>query len=95
MKRTGRLRPVSPKRAQQLREYAALRIWFLSENPTCEVCGGRAHQVHHRRGRNGKRLLQTGWFMAVCFGCHRKITDNPEWALEMGYTLHKGKAIKW
>ncbi len=86
MKRTP-LRKVSRKRAGELKLYAALRGTFLQQHPFCQVIGcypGPSTEIHHRNGRNGKRLLNTDKFIAVCRACHRKIHDNPRWAREQG-----------
>ncbi len=86
MKRTA-IRKVSKKREKEMRLYRPLRGRFLQEHPFCQVVGCAplcAMEVHHRDGRNGKRLLNVDKFVAVCRRCHRKIHDNPKWAKEQG-----------
>lgn len=63
----------------------------------CEICGvWGATNAHHRRNQSqgGEDVLSN--LMLACgsgtTGCHGKITANPDWAVEMGYTV-KGKVI--
>lgn len=81
------MRPLSPKRARQMRLYYKLRRDFLTLTPSCARCGWPATQVHHKRGRVGELLTEVQHFLAVCDGCHRIITDNPTWAVQHGYSL--------
>lgn len=88
MKRT-RLRPISKKRQAALKEYYKVRLAYLWDNPTCEVCQEScATEIHHKlpRGRGGK-LSDLNNFLAVCRACHTFITDHPQWAVEKGYTI--------
>jgi hypothetical protein len=89
MKRTP-LRRVSSKRAKQLREYAVLRKQFLIDAPFCEAPGcivGRSSHVHHMNHREGERLLDRKYFLAVCEHCHRKIHNNPKWSRKHGLLI--------
>jgi 5-methylcytosine-specific restriction endonuclease McrA len=88
MKRRKPLRPVSARRAAELKQYTILRRAYLSEHPHCEVCGARAHEIHHMlpRGRGGK-LLDTSIFLALCRRCHRQAHDNPNWAYKHNVTI--------
>ena len=88
----------SNKRAKQEREYAKVRDQYLNDHPICEVhrepvgeIGGmlyycQASEVHHKRGRIGKYLTDTRYFLAVCREAHDKIENNPSWAREKGYS---------
>jgi hypothetical protein len=87
MKRSGRLRPVSKKRAKQNKAYSEFRKDHLSKNPFCEICGERATQIHHKRGRFQERLNDTEFFMAVCMACHNWIHRNPKEAYAKGYLV--------
>ena len=87
LKRGGRLRPVSKKRAKQNKEYSQARMEYLSANSMCEVCGKKAGQIHHKRGRFGDRLNKKEYFMAVCMACHNWIHNNPLEAYAKGYLL--------
>ena len=77
----------SKKRKSQLRQYKKLRILFLAEFPLCEICGGIATTVHHKKGRMGKLLIDTEFFLPACMPCHEKVELEPEWAKEKGYLL--------
>ena len=76
------LRKVSKKRAKEIREYSILRKAFLEDAPFCEVpdCFNRSSEIHHMNHREGQRLLDSRYFLAVCSFHHRKIHDNPVWA---------------
>lgn len=85
MKRT-RLKPVSDKRRSQLRIYSQDRKAFLAEKPICEICRrGRSIDVHHRRGRYGRSLLEREHWLAVCRTCHEEIHRNPRRSRTLGY----------
>jgi hypothetical protein len=80
------LRRASKLRRTQLREYSEKRLEFLRANLICHVCKkATSTEAHHVRGRIGKRLLDFKYCLAICFGCHRKIHDNPKWARAEGY----------
>ncbi|TDO18171.1 HNH endonuclease [Mycobacterium sp. BK086] len=64
----------------------------------CEICGApHATNAHHRRNQSQGGLDVLSNLMLACgsgtTGCHGKITANPDWAAEMGYTV-KGKVIE-
>ncbi len=86
MKRSP-LRKVSNKRAVENALYLKLRKQFLEENPDCKLCGMPAHDIHHRRGRFKKRLVEVEFFLSVCRACHTIIHENPKWAERRGYLL--------
>lgn len=87
LKRGGRLRPVSKKRAKQNKEYFIYRNLYLNNHPTCERCGSKASQIHHKRGRFQDRLNEMEFFMSVCHSCHEWIHRNPLEAYAKGYLL--------
>ena len=90
LKRGGKLRRVSKKRKGQNEVYKDVREKFLGNNPVCQVCRCKmASQVHHRRGRFGDRLNETEFFLAVCFECHHKIHQNPQWAYAKDYMVNR------
>jgi len=53
------------------------------KNPICEVCHrARSSQVHHFKGRRYQSVRfskENAW--AVCFTCHRKFHEDPEWGV--------------
>ena len=87
LKRGGRLRPVSKKRAKQNKEYSIYRNLYLNNHPACERCGSKATQIHHKRGRFQDRLNEMEFFMSVCHTCHEWIHRNPLEAYAKGYLL--------
>lgn len=84
-----KIKPVSTKRAQQMGVYSKLREVWLKKNPVCACCGGVAIDCHHMEGRENDLLLKVESWLPVCSGCHREITDNSAWAIEMGYSLKR------
>lgn len=86
MKRGGRLRAVSPKRAAQNRTYRILRAKFLTENPWCWYpgCGRRSQDLHHKAGRRGAMLLAVEHFAALCRTHHDHLTTHPAEAYRLG-----------
>lgn len=79
------LRRVSKKRASEGKEYQAVSRAFLVANPTCQACYKEpATELHHKRGRIGKLLIDTRFFMAVDSDCHEFIHANPNRARELG-----------
>jgi len=93
MKRTP-LRKTSKKRAAQLREYAARRkaFLFIDKPHYFAGCGVRgcvdiATEIHHKKGREGKWLLDEKYWMPVCRFHHARIEENRAWAKEQGYLL--------
>lgn len=84
------IRRLSIKRASEYEEYYPLRNDYLKKHPRCECgCGRRSTEVHHKKGKIGKLLCEVKFFMAVARFCHEKINNNPEWAMEMGYSLSR------
>jgi hypothetical protein len=65
-----------------------MRPSFL-EGKRCPITGGVATEIHHMKGRMGKLLIDERYFLAVSREGHIKIGDNPEWAMEMGYSLSR------
>lgn len=87
LKRGGRLRPVSKKRAKQMKSYLDIRRTFLEQNQACEICGDKSTQIHHKKGRFQERLNDTELFMPICRSCHDWIHRNPMEAYAKGYML--------
>ena len=83
LKRTP-LRRRSKKRAKQERKYSSKRADWI-KGKRCAVCSNKATEVHHTNGREGNRLLDEEYWLAVCRICHRAIHEHPEWARENGY----------
>ena len=76
-------------------DYATARVRYFiklardqcSWYAKCEVCHERAaSEIHHMKGRTGELLTDPTYFLGVCRSCHNKITLNPEWAHDLGYS---------
>lgn len=84
------MRPRSPKRAAQMREYRKLVGPFLEANPWCQFplgCSEPATQVHHRRGRRGLRLLDQAWWAASCATHNDYAETHTGHALALGWLV--------
>jgi hypothetical protein len=86
---------VSEKRAGELQEYAKLRKEYLLMFPVCEVddCNLKSVEIHHQRGRENDRLLDTTYFLAVCHKHHVEIHDDTQKAKAKGYSETRSKTI--
>lgn len=80
---------VSAKRAVENKEYARLRKDYLEAYPVCEVveCQRKATEIHHQHGRENEKLTDVNFFLAVCRPCHERITLDPKWAIDNGYSF--------
>jgi hypothetical protein len=91
MKRTP-LRKVSKKQSGRLRKYYPIQVEFLKKHKWCMICMAlhgvkvRSSEVHHSRGRNGRLLYDTRFFVASCRGCRMVPHLNIKWAREVGIT---------
>lgn len=85
------IKKITTKRAAQNQEYLKLRKEYLEAYPACEVedCHNKSTEVHHMRSREGESLLNTNEFLAVCHGCHHKITTDSAWAVANGYSYSR------
>lgn len=79
------LRKASPKRSKELALYRKERDAWLAVNNRCIICGWVSHDVHHRAGRNGKRLRDQSEWLAVCRYCHCWIHNFPKSARLNGW----------
>jgi hypothetical protein len=97
LRKIRRIQPLSKIRNKAMRVYAfQARLW--KEGRECEcaglkdstgrtICANRPHlcsEVHHRRGRAGKLLLDTRFWVALCDKSHRFVHDNPAEARAIG-----------
>lgn len=94
-KKRAVIRRQSIKRAEEYKLYYPAREKHLFEQKFCECgCGGYSVEIHHKKGKIGKLLYDKRYFMAVTRRCHRKITNNPVWAMEQGFTISRHKTEK-
>jgi hypothetical protein len=88
LKRNGRLRAASPKRAKQYNEYSKVKNAYLSLHPQCERCKNKAsHDIHHKAGRSGQWLCRYDHFAALCRQCHDWIHANGKEARRLGWIV--------
>lgn len=82
---------MAPKRAGQHQEYMKLRRDYLALYPICECegCERKSIDIHHQGGREGDRLLDTNFFMAVCREHHAYYTTNSAEAISKGYSIQR------
>lgn len=81
LKRTGRLRRVSKKRAKQIRMEKPIRDALLRVNPICQWCNSEESVDPHEISRGYARQLATGdpdLILCVCRNCHDSLDDNLE-----------------
>jgi hypothetical protein len=82
------IRPVSKKRAAELRQYHKERKIWLSqpEHLKCseEGCNRVATEVHHEEGRENLRLLDKSKWGHLCDVHHRRATDHSAEAIQKG-----------
>jgi hypothetical protein len=90
-KKPKAIKSVSDKMAVMLKVYKEKREKFLERYPKCQAgiegCTKYSSQVHHRRGRLGELLINTEYFLAVCYSCHHYIEMHPLEAKEKGWSL--------
>lgn len=87
---------VSPKRAGQVAEYVKLKREYLALYPMCEVpdCDLRSVEIHHQRGKEGERLTDVNYFMAVCRPHHDEFTEHSKEAIEKGHSVSRISNLK-
>lgn len=94
-KKKTRLKPISDKQAERLKEYRIVRDEYLKENPTCARCGTTNNlSLHHMIDRVGKNLTDKNNFMTLCIPCHRFVTDESEYAIKNGYSKSRLSKVK-
>ena len=94
-KKPARIKPRSEKRVAQEAIYnAEVKEWKIGK--VCMVridalmiCGADCQENHHKRGRDGDRLMEKEFWFPVCARHHRMITYHPEWAEREGYSLFR------
>ncbi len=62
----------------------AFSAYIRAKYPRCQVCGKQATQVHHFKGRRFQAVRfseENAW--AVCFTCHRRFHEEPDWAVDI------------
>ena len=106
VKKPKKIPKVSEKRQKEDKIYNKLRIEFLSkkENQLCPITKQKTTEIHHIRKRRGyadnwardnkiSLYLDTRFWLAVSHDGHKKIEDNPNWAIENGYSMRSNQKI--
>lgn len=57
-------------------------------------CAGMANEVHHAKGRVGRLLNDTEWWVALCSACHRWVTEHPAEAKRVGLSASRHEHIR-
>jgi hypothetical protein len=84
------IRKVSKKREILNAEYKIARLEFLAENKKCAVYPNLdSTEIHHKKGRIGKLLIDKRYFLAVSRLGHIFIENNPNIAREKGWILNR------
>lgn len=99
-----RIRRTSTRQRQRLKDYRIARSRFMREHPRCEACAKiaalghdldekphAASEPHHVRGRAGKLLTDTRYFLAVCRKAHEWIHAHPALARSLGLLAPPGQ----
>jgi hypothetical protein len=93
LKRGGKpMKRASTKRYRQNLQYSEVRRLFLEAFPLCMMCRKLRHraphestEVHHWRGRVGRLLCYTRFFVASCPECHDWVHANGTEARTLGF----------
>jgi hypothetical protein len=101
LRRSKRIRPVSRKRARQMRQRKAMVAALYPEDPPCfrPGCPSMADDIHEplTRARGGSIVDQENQ-VPLCRPCHDEVTFAPEstlaWAYEIGLLVHSWDAVK-
>lgn len=78
----------SEKRKSEEQIYSVLSKDYKKNNPICQRCKkSNTEDVHHRNGREGKRLNLIQFWMPACRKCHDYIHNNPEESYIKGWLI--------
>lgn len=82
----------SEKRKGEEAEYRKAKREYLEDHPICEMdgCCKPSEIIHHKKHREGKRIYDKRYFMALCGGfepCHKYIHANPEESYAKGWLI--------
>lgn len=85
------IKPISDKKASELKEYRLVRDKFFKDNPICQFdgCNSKDIQLHHAKGRLGNLLSDVQYFRSLCDTHHRYVETHPLEAKQMGLSLDR------
>ena len=75
---------------EELQYNADVKVYLgKPENQICPITKQKTTEVHHKKGRIGKLLLDQRFWIALSTEGHRQVELNPEWAKENGFSLDR------
>lgn len=84
---------IADKRRSEISLYTKERKLYLAVNKQCLAslhgCTKVATDVHHKKGRENKLLLDKQYWLPVCRSCHDWITEHSKEAIEMGLSVSR------
>lgn len=85
------IKPVSSKRAAQMKLYRDRRDDYFKMFPVCEFpeCNSTEITLHHMKGRIGDLLCDMRYFKSLCMKHHEWVENNPEQAKKMGLSVER------
>ena len=91
------IRKQSVRREDENKVYLQLREIFLKkpENKYCPVMQQLKNKkvettdVHHKKGKIGKLLIDTKYWIALSREGHKYVEEHPNWAKENRYSLNR------
>lgn len=96
--RPAPIRKVSKGMAWRLDEYRRIRAGWMEFHPVCGICLARgieppreSEELHHSRGRAGKLLCDTRFFITACHRCHAWTHEHPRDARALGVLAEPGE----
>jgi hypothetical protein len=73
----------------------AFSAYIRAKYPRCQICGKPSTQVHHFKGRRFQSVRFSELnIWAVCFTCHRRFHEEPDFAVRM-QTERLGSQVKY
>lgn len=86
-----RIKQISDKKLEELKEYRIVRDRYFKNNPVCEFpnCSSREITLHHAKGRIGSLLTDDRYFKSLCMYHHRVIEENPTEAKRLGLSFDR------
>ena len=83
------MKGLSDKRASEMETYNKEAKEFVKGKKCAVFPDKDATECHHTKGRTGKLLLDQKWWLAVSRAGHNWINDNPNAAMEKGFTFSR------
>jgi len=86
-----RIKPISDKKLEELKEYRIVRDRYFKNNPVCEFpnCSSREITLHHAKGRIGSLLTDDRYFKSLCIYHHTYCEEHPTEAKRLGLSFDR------